>query len=88
MATIEDTVLEILADKVKNPEITLAFDSSLEEAGIDSLAMIEIIFELEDAYDIAIPDPATIEERAAVYRTPGDVVDLVRGLIAAKETGE
>ncbi|MCB1077323.1 MAG: acyl carrier protein [Hyphomicrobiaceae bacterium] len=87
MASIEDTVLEILRGKATaNPE-ALTLESPLEEAGIDSLSLIEIIFELEDAFDITVPDPSTVEERANGMKTAGDVVTLVNGLLAEKESG-
>jgi acyl carrier protein len=86
MASIEETVLGILSGKAKKAPGGVALDTPLDEAGIDSLSLIEIIFELEDAFDITIPDPATVEERKGDFRTAGDVVAMVRTLIEAKES--
>ena len=64
------------------------FNGRFEEAGIDSLSMIEIIFELEEAFDIAIPDPTTVEERVQTFKTPREVVAMVQSLIEERDTAE
>jgi acyl carrier protein len=87
MDSIESTVIEILSGKAKSLQGDLTLDTSLTDAGIDSLSMIELIFELEEAFGIEIPDPATVEDRTKAMKTPGDVVALIRPLIEAKEAG-
>lgn len=49
-------VLEIIAAVKKVSPGSLSADSSFEELGIDSLDRINILFELESAFDIQVPD--------------------------------
>lgn len=88
MESLDDKVLEILAAKAKPSEKEVTLDTPIEETGIDSLSMIEIIFELEEAFDIEIPDPATVEERTKSFQTPRDVAAMVRALLDEKSKAE
>ncbi|MCB1737902.1 MAG: acyl carrier protein [Gammaproteobacteria bacterium] len=56
----------------------------LSEAGIDSLALVEIIFDLEEKFDITIPNPDEIEGMDTAFNTAGDVVKAVQTLLAEK----
>lgn len=49
-------VLEIIAAVKKVSPGSLSADASFEELGIDSLDRINILFELESAFDIQVPD--------------------------------
>jgi acyl carrier protein len=53
--SIKDQVIAIIAEQaVLEPEdVTLA--STLEDLGIDSLGLVESIFAIEEAFDIAVP---------------------------------
>lgn len=55
-----------------------AVDTAFTELGYDSLAMLEVIGQLELAYDISLEDDAT--QTAA---TPRELLDLVNGLLNA-----
>lgn len=73
---IEQIVIEILAHRKTfdpadvNPDVTLA------SLGIDSLEGLEIIFALEDRFDISISDEAVKE-----MKTVSQVVAGVRRLV-------
>ena len=54
MAIIDD-VRSIIAQSLKIPVEKLAPETRLEELGAESLDVIEIVFALEEKYDIAIP---------------------------------
>jgi acyl carrier protein len=77
-------VLAIVARVKRIPEDQVTPDSTFEELGIDSLDGMNILFELENDFDINVPD-----SQAKSLRTVRDVVDGVRGLVEAKqrETG-
>lgn len=77
-------VYEILARKSGTPIDAIRAETRLEALGIDSLDMTEILFEIEEAFDIQIPDSAEANERFKDYATAGGVADLVGGLLAAK----
>lgn len=57
----------------------LAPSTSMEELGLDSLDAMSMIFDLENEFEIEIPDGAA--ERA---RTVGDLVEGIRLLVAEK----
>ncbi|HMG01709.1 MAG TPA: acyl carrier protein [Edaphobacter sp.] len=70
----------VIIAKAKNiPTDTITLDTSFEELNIDSLDKINISFEVEEAFDIAIPDDAL-----GSLKTVGDVVRGVDQLVAAK----
>ena len=79
---MDDTAQRCIAiiAKAKNiPADTIALETTFEELNIDSLDKINISFEVEEAFDIAIPD-----EALGSLKTVGDVVRGVDQLVAAK----
>jgi len=53
--SIRDKVIAIIAEQaILEPE-DVTGDSTLESLGIDSLGLVESIFAIEEAFDIAIP---------------------------------
>jgi acyl carrier protein len=81
---IIDDVRSIIAQSLKIPVEKLAPETRLEELGAESLDVIEIVFALEEKFDIAIPlraDEATRLTKhdaaaGAAPSTPGDGQDL------------
>ena len=57
-------------------------DARLEDLGIDSLRMIEIIFSVEEAFGITVPaEQAELKSRLVTF---GDLVDYIDSLVARK----
>ena len=98
MAVIDD-VQSIIAKSLNIPIERLTPDSRLDELGAESLDVIEIVFGLEEKFDITIPLKADEATRLASpgkggddkggnpdmpFSTVGDVADIVQKLIAAK----
>lgn len=83
MNDLQQRCIDIIADSKKLSPESITLDSSFDELAIDSLDKINISFEVEEAFDIEIPD-----EALGSLRTVGDVVRGVEGLLAAKEAGE
>ena len=66
--------------KVDAERITL--DGPLEELGIDSLGMAELLFFIEDEFKVHLPfDPVALP-------TLGDAVSYIDGLLAAQQGTE
>lgn len=68
----------VIATISKNREIpaeTIRVESSFEELGLDSLDSFEILYALEQEFDVVIPD-----EAARGLRTVGDIVSRLEGL--------
>ncbi len=56
-------------------------DATLESLGLDSLAIIEFMFQIEDKFGIQIPDQANPP------RTLGEMVQLIEPLLPAAKPG-
>lgn len=61
-----------------DPE-SVTLDAQCAQVGIDSLAMLELVFELETMHQISVP-----KEDIAIPATISDLVALVDKLIVAK----
>lgn len=80
MANVESDVLEIIAEQSAVDRSQLTRDSRLEDIEIESLDVVEIIFALEEKFDVHVPYNANDQELQ--FETVGDVVDAVTKLIA------
>ena len=69
--TLEDRILDLVAEESDTPRQALDRTTSLLEIG-DSLMRVETVMQLEDEFEVAIPD----SEYDGV-RTLGELVDLV-----------
>lgn len=56
MTTSLPTVIELLAKRLDVPADTIQAHTSLEALGADSLAVIELIFDLEETFKIQLGD--------------------------------
>lgn len=80
---IEEKIIAIVSEQsmIESKEVTL--DSTPEDLGIDSLGLVEIIFAIEENFDISVPynanDPSTSDFDISTVRS---VVDAVKKLIA------
>jgi acyl carrier protein len=72
---VEQAVFEILSRRAEVDRTRVSRNASLSELGIDSLAGLEVVFALEDRFNINIPD-----EAAQRMKTVGDIVDGLRQL--------
>jgi acyl carrier protein len=79
--SIDNDILDILTKYAKLEGAKVTPDTKLEHIGVDSLLMVEIIFELEERFDITIPDPEFIGEQNRQFETAADVVRVVKELI-------
>ena len=78
MDPLEDKILGIIAAVKRLPRDTISLESSFEQLGIDSLDGMNILFEVEGAFDISIPD-----DEAKRIRSVREMVDGVRKLVVA-----
>jgi acyl carrier protein len=82
---VRDQVVAIVAEQGVLEPHDVGADASLQDLGIDSLGLVEMIFSIEEAFDIEIPfnsnDPADTKFDIS---TVGAIVRAVEQLIAAK----
>jgi acyl carrier protein len=75
---ITPRVLSIIAETQRKDPATVTIDSSFEELGIDSMDAVNIIFGLENEFNINVPD-----EEVKSIKSVRDMVEGVRKLCAA-----
>ena len=75
--TIKEKIYEIVARKLKTEASLIPEDANLKkELGADSIDTVEIVFEIEEEYKIAVPD-----ELAETINTINDAVSVVEELV-------
>lgn len=79
-ATVQQQVFEIIAEQGRIELDTITTESTLSDLGIASLEAIEIIFEIEEHFDITLPDQDTDFDTGSVQ----GLLDAVNAAIAAK----
>ncbi|MCA8908911.1 MAG: acyl carrier protein [Rhodospirillaceae bacterium] len=81
MDDVQDKIFDIIAKERRLDRASLTRETRLDEVDIQSVDLVEIIFAIEDTFDVDIPQ----EEDAFKLETLGDIADGVRRLIAEKE---
>jgi acyl carrier protein len=76
MADITADVVAIIAKKLPPEKRNLQMSDRLDEIGIDSLMGVEMIFDLEEKFDIQIPFNAN--DAKLEYETVGEVVEAIK----------
>ena len=72
----------ILTDKFSVPPEKIRPDATLESLGLDSLDLIELLFEVEEAFDIRVPQDGASAIKAATVQ---DIVDNVDKLVSSPQ---
>ncbi|HUA01871.1 MAG TPA: acyl carrier protein [Candidatus Aquilonibacter sp.] len=75
---VAEKVIATLASVKRIPAENIKLDTSLQEMGIDSLDVFTLLFELENAFKITIPD-----DDVRSIKTVNDIVEGVKKLQAA-----
>ena len=83
MASVESDIFEIIAEKAAVDREKVVSNASLEELEIESLDVVEIIFAIEEKFDINVPFNANDQE--LIFDTVGDVVKAVENLIKERD---
>jgi acyl carrier protein len=77
--TLEDRLLDLVAEESDTPRETLDRETRLIEIG-DSLTRVETVMTLEDEFEISLPD-----DQVDTVRTLGDLIDLVSTAVRQRE---
>ena len=77
MATIEERVIDIVSEQLGVEKDKITRDTAfVNDLGADSLDTVELVMELEEEFDVSIPD-----EHAEKIQKVGEAVDFI---LAAK----
>jgi len=75
-ADVEGKVISIIAAVKKIPAERVRPETSLAELGLDSLDKINVLFELESAFDVDIPD-----DDAREISTVGEIISKLQAVL-------
>jgi acyl carrier protein len=75
---IEDKVIAIIRDQKTIPDDALTREVPLADLGIDSLDALSILFAVEEAFTVTVPD-----DRARSIRTMDDMITVIEELLPA-----
>ena len=83
--TTRERVIAIIAEQALLDPSDIREDMTLADLGIDSLGVVECIFAIEEAFDIAIPFNANEPEKSDFdISSVGRVIEGVERLAAAR----
>jgi len=80
--SVTDRVLKIIADNQKKDVSVVTVESSFEELNIDSMDAVNIVFALENEFNVNVPD-----EEMKNIRSVRDIVDGMKKLVAESPNG-
>ena len=81
MDEVQEKIFDIIAKERRLDRSTLTLETRLEDINVESVDLVEIIFAIEDEFDIDVPQ----EEDAFQLETMGDIVTGVKRLIDEKQ---
>ena len=83
--SLEDRIIGIIAEQALLEPKDVSMDATLEDLGVDSMALVEAVFAMEEAFDIDISfnanEPQASDFDISSVRT---IVDGVARLVAEK----
>ena len=83
---IESDIFDIVATQAKVDRATLKRDTRLSELDLQSIDIIELIFAIEDKFDISVPySPSDLNSAGISFETIGNVIDAVERLTAEQK---
>ncbi len=81
MTTTLETVQEILVKKYSLPRESIKPEATLESLKLDSLDLVETLFEVEDEFHVRVPQDGSINLKIATVQ---DIVEIVNRLVTQK----
>jgi len=84
MQDIKAQILPILKEYTDTDLKHLSAEDTFASIGIDSLSLVEIIFDLEEHFEITIPPEADLEQQGFSLQNLDDIVNLVSSLCQQK----
>jgi acyl carrier protein len=82
MSEVAADICALIRKKLPAGRTALAMEDRLADLGIDSLGLVELIFDLEEEFNIQIPYNANDKEPE--FETVGEVIAAIKNLIDKK----
>jgi acyl carrier protein len=86
VSDVTGDVIAIIAKRQRADKPKVEVSDRLEELGLESLDAVEMIFDLEEKFDIQIPYNANDNNPRTEFETVGDVVKAVQKLVDEKKS--
>ncbi len=86
MSDVASDVIAIIAKKKRVEKPTVEITDRLEDLGLELLDAVEMVFDIEEKFDIEIPYNANTNNPRTEFETVGDVVKAVETLVAQKKS--
>lgn len=82
--SVEQKVIDIVCEHLAVGKEKVARNTSfVEDIGADSLDIVELVMELEEEFDIQIPD-----DQAEKIKTVGEAIDFIELKLKEKQSGD
>ena len=82
---VSDAIAQIIAEQALIDAEQIKPETTMEELGLDSLALVEVVFGIEEKFDISVPYNANDPEASEFdLSNVAAVVSAVKQLIAEK----
>lgn len=79
--SVEQRVIDIVSDHFAYEKEKITSDTKfIEDIGADSLDIVEFVMELEEEFDIQIPD-----DQAEKIKTVGEAIAFIEKVVAEKD---
>jgi len=89
MADLASEVIEVIAKQAKVEPAKVARETELADLNLESLDSIELVFALEEKFNIEIPFNANEANSAGIsFTTAGNVIDAVAKLVDEQKSGK
>jgi acyl carrier protein len=86
MSDVASDVIAIIAKKKRVEKPTVEITDKLADLGLESLDAVEMIFDIEEKFDIQIPYNANTNNPRTEFETVGDVIAAVQKLVDEKKS--
>ena len=83
MSDVAQDVMAIIKKKIRVERDQIAMDDKLRDLGLESLDALELVFDIEEKFNVEIPVNAN-EANIGGFETVADVVREVEKLVAKK----
>ena len=80
MAEVREKIVQIIANECEVDPDKIVPDASLDELGISSVDLVQVMFQVEEEFDVYLAD----EEVGVDTQNVGQLLDAVEKLIQAK----
>jgi len=82
-SAVQDKVIAIIAEQAILDTSDVSPEMTVEDLGLDSLALVEAVFSIEETFEISVPFNANDPEASDFdISSVGSIIKAVEGLVA------